>query len=52
MKSDNKFAIKRGTHGLGLFTNVAFKKGELEKHNVRLNEMINEAKSFVDWLEF
>jgi hypothetical protein len=25
---------------------------ELEKHNVRLNEMINEAKSFVDWLEF
>lgn len=29
MKSDNKFAIKRGTHGLGLFTNVEFKKGDL-----------------------
>ena len=24
-----KFAIKRGTHGLGLFSNAAFKKGDL-----------------------
>jgi hypothetical protein len=23
------FTVKRGTHGLGLFTNVAFKKGDL-----------------------
>lgn len=25
----SNFTVKRGTHGLGLFTNVAFKKGDL-----------------------
>ena len=28
MKS-TPFTVKRGTHGLGLFSNVAFKKGDL-----------------------
>jgi len=27
--TQKKFAVKRGTHGLGLFTTVAFKKGDL-----------------------
>lgn len=26
---DKKFTVKRGTHGLGLFTNLPFKKGDL-----------------------
>lgn len=29
MKSLEKFVVKRGTHGLGLFTTTEFKKGEL-----------------------
>lgn len=29
MKSTEKFIVKRGTHGLGLFTTDTFKKGEL-----------------------
>ena len=27
--TDKKFTVKRGTHGLGLFTNTPFKKGDL-----------------------